>query len=149
MKSFIAALLAASVSAAPAVYGNQVCVTNSAGFDLHWWMQDLNSGYLSADSQSYPIDKTRCMPIAIMNLQASDFIETYVHADGGVTQSVDAAIIYLASPSITVSYTCTGATLTYNCRLNGEAYLTALADAGMTEAIPEFATALGLEHLLQ
>ena len=89
------------------------------------------------------------MLISIMNLKEGDFIETYVHADGGVTQSVDTAIIYQASPAITVSYTCTGATLTYNCRLNGEAYLIALADAGMTLAIPEFAAALGLEQLLQ
>ena len=79
----------------------------------------------------------------------SDFIETYIHADGGVTQAVDSAIIYQASPAITVSYTCTGATLTYNCRLNGEAYLTALAEAGMNKELPEFAKALGLEHMLQ
>ncbi len=149
MKAFITALLAASASAGAAVYGSTVCVSNSAGFDLHWWMQDLNTGYLSADSTSYPIDKTKCQAIAIYGLNNGDFVETYIHADGGITQAVDSAIIYQASPAITVSYTCTGATLTYNCRLNGEAYLAELQAAGMFEEVPVAAKALGLEHLLQ
>jgi hypothetical protein len=38
MKTFIAALLAVSVAAGPAVLASKVCVDNMAGFDLHWWM---------------------------------------------------------------------------------------------------------------
>ena len=150
MKYFVpAALLAASAAAGPAVYGSTVCVSNLAGFDLHWWMQDLNTGYLSADSTSYPIDKTKCMAVSIYGESVGDFIEVYIHADGGVTQAVDSAVIYQASPAVTVSYTCTGATLTYSCKLNGEAYLAELQNAGMHEELPVFAKALGLEHLLQ
>ena len=145
MRVFASALIAATASAGAAVYGSTVCVSNLAGFDLHWWMQDLNSGYLSADSTSYPIDKTKCMSVAMYGLKDGDFIETYIHADGGVTQMVDSAVIYQSSPAITVSYTCTGATLTYSCKLNGEAYLSELANAGMLEDIPVFAKALGLE----
>ena len=85
MKTFIAALFAASVAAGPAVLASKVCVDNMAGFDLHWWMQDLNTGYVSADSTSYPIDKIKCMDIAIYGMNEGDFIETYIHADGGIT----------------------------------------------------------------
>ena len=131
MKTFIASLLAASVAAGPAVLGSRVCVANMAGFDLHWWMQDLNDGYLSATSENYPIDKTKCMDIAMYGLNEGDFIETWVHADGGVTNSVDSAIIYSTAYPITVSYTCHGATLTYSCSLNGEAYLGELRAYGM------------------
>ena len=63
MKSFIAALLAASVSAGAAVKGTKVCVSNFAGFDLHFHMTDLNTGASSAESDNYPIDKTKCMDI--------------------------------------------------------------------------------------
>ena len=149
MKSFVPALLAATAAAGPAVYGTTVCISNMAGFDLHWWMMDLNNGNASASSDNYPIDKTRCMSISISGENVGDFIETYVHADGGVTQNVDTPIIYQASPPITVSYSCTGATLTYSCKLNGEMYLTELQNAGMHEEVQLFATALGLEDFLQ
>ena len=48
-------------------------------------MTDLNTGASSAESDNYPIDKTKCMDIAIYGMEVGDFIETYIHADGGVT----------------------------------------------------------------
>ena len=136
MKTFIAsALVAGLASAGAAVHGNKVCVANMAGFDLHWWSTDLNLGENTATSKDYPIDQTVCQTISVSGIAEGDFIETYIHADGGVTQAVDSAIIYQSSPAITVSYTCTGATLTYNCRLNGEAYLQQLKDLGMWDEL--------------
>ena len=143
MKTFIAsALVAGLASAGAAVHGSKVCVANSAGFDLHWWNTDLNLGESGPTSKNYPIDQTVCQAIAVPGISDGDFVETYIHADGGTTQAVDSAIIYQSSPAITVTYTCTGATLTYNCRLNGEAYLQQLKDLEMWDALE-----LAAEHL--
>ena len=93
IKTFIAALLAASVAVGPAVLASKVCFNKMAGFDFHWWMQDLNTGYLSDDSTSILIDKTKCMDITIYGMNEADFIETYIIADGGVKEAVDSATI--------------------------------------------------------
>ena len=55
---------------------------------------------------------------------------------------MDTAIIYQASPAITISYTCTGETLTYKCKLNGEAYLDSLLEANMEEEVMRWSKAL-------
>ena len=140
MKTFIASLLAASVAAGPAVLGSRVCVANMAGFDLHWWMQDLNDGYLSATSENYPIDKTKCMDILTTNagVQEGDFLEIYVHAHLGKTNPCTSAIIYSSTYPITATFTCKGTTLNYHCDLNGQAYMAELEQFGLHEELALF-----------
>jgi len=41
-------------SDAPIQKFQKICVTNNAGFVLHWWMRDLIQGTQSQDSGSYP-----------------------------------------------------------------------------------------------
>ncbi len=60
------------------------------------------------------------MDIAIYELAEGDFVQLMVHAVAGVTKSADTALIYRASPATTVTYTCNGTTLNFECKLNGE-----------------------------
>ena len=65
MKTIAAAASLFSVSqAAAAVPASKVCVTNSGGYDLFWWLEDLITDSSSPDSGVYPADKTRCMDVA-------------------------------------------------------------------------------------
>ena len=112
-------LLAASVFAGAAIPASKVCVANMGGYDLNWWLDDLISGNESANSGSYPIDQMRCNEISIEGLQEGDFIELMVHAVAGVTKAADSAIIYNSGAG-TVTYTCRGTTLSFQCTLNGE-----------------------------
>ena len=123
MKTIAAAASLFSVSqAAAAVPASKVCVTNSGGYDLKWWFDDLITGITSPDSGAYPIDKTRCMDVAgsLYDLNQGDLIEVMVHAVAGVTKSADTAIFYQASPAVTQTFTCNGTTLNFTCILNGE-----------------------------
>ena len=116
----LSAALIAVANAAGATHASKVCVTNSGGYDLYWWFTDLLSGAESSHSGTYPIDQTRCMDVAVEGLAEGDLLSVYVHAVAGVTKSADTAIIYQSSPAITVTFTCNGTTLNFNCRLNGE-----------------------------
>ena len=148
MKYIAAALIAATAQAGAASYASKVCVSNMAGFVLHWWMDDLITGNSSSDSGSYPIDQTRCMDIAgtLNAANLGDFIEVYVHAALGETKTCNSAIIYQASPAVTASFTCTGTTLNFGCSLNGQAYLQELEAAGMYEELYAFAAENNLEY---
>ena len=57
---------------------------------------------------------------SIYGLQEGDLIFAQVHAVAGVTNNVDTAVYYQATPAITVTYSCGGTTTLFNCRLNGE-----------------------------
>jgi hypothetical protein len=41
-------------ASAPIQKFQKICVTNDAGFVLHWWMRDLIQGTQSEDSGPYP-----------------------------------------------------------------------------------------------
>ena len=86
----------------------KICVTNDAGFVLHWWMKDLVQGTQSQDSGPYPIDKTVCMDIGVLpQIAEGDVVMCAVHADVGETQDCAAAVQY-ASNGYSASFTCTG-----------------------------------------
>ena len=123
MKTIAATLLVAAVQAGAAVPASKVCITNSAGFVLNWYMDDIVTGEKSASTGNYPIDQTQCNDIAdmISDVKENDVIFTYVKAILGETQTVDSALIYSADAP-TITYTCTGTTLDFNCNLNGEDY---------------------------
>ena len=42
-----------------------------------------------------------------------------VHAVLGVTKQGNTAIIYRSSPATTITYSCNGTTLNFECKLNG------------------------------
>ena len=115
---------------APIQKFQKICVTNSAGFVLHWWMKDLVQGTQSQDSGPYPIDKTVCMDIGVLPLIAEgDVVMCAVHADVGETQDCATAVQY-ASNGYSASFTCTG-TPQCQCRTQTRA-LTLPFGAGTT-----------------
>lgn len=118
MKLLFASLFSALALANTPVSGSKACVTNSAGFVLHWWYEDLNNQTESPYSDNYPIDQTKCMDIDIQNMHEGDYIIVNVHADLGLTKEADTPIIYDSTGPV-LTYVCTGATLTFNCRLEG------------------------------
>ena len=121
MKTFAAALLFLGAQAGPAVHSSEVCVTNSAGFVMDFYFNDLVTGEKSSATDRYPIDQTKCVHISkvLGDVKEGDLIMTYVKAIAGTTNSVSTAVVYDASaPAIT--FTCTGTTLNYSCPMNGE-----------------------------
>ena len=121
MKTIAAALLIAAAQAGAAVPASKICVTNSAGFVLNWYIDDIVTGEKSHETDNYPIDQTQCHGIADMlpDVQESEVLETYVKAVWGTTNPVSSAIIYKAdAPAVT--FTCTGTTLNFSCNLNGQ-----------------------------
>ena len=138
MKTFTTSLLLAAAYAHPghhshphgivpehisagAVKASQVCVDNDAGFVLNFWFDDLVTGDKSSPTNNYPIDQYKCLSIAdaLPETQEGDIVMTYVKAVLGTTRSVDTAIQY-DSTAPTVTFTCTGTTLDYSCKMNGE-----------------------------
>ena len=114
--SLLAAVLA-SVDA-QAISASKACVTNSGGYVLYWWYQDLVNGNKSSESDHYPIDQTKCMDMTIQGLNTGDFVEVYVHAVAGVTKSANQPLLYDPSGPI-VTFTCNGTTLNFQCKANG------------------------------
>ena len=121
MKTIATSLLIAAGQAGAAVPASKICVTNSAGFVLKWYIDDIVTGEKSAETDHYPIDQTQCHSVADMlpDVNENEIIETYVKAVWGTTNAVSSAIIYQAAAP-TVSFTCTGTTLTFSCNLNGQ-----------------------------
>ena len=129
MKTFLSLLLAAANAKGVvpdhltqgAVKASKVCVDNDAGFVLDFWFDDLVTGTKSAPTDTYPIDQYKCLSIAdaLPATTEGDLIMTYVKAIAGTTRSVDTAIDFDSSAP-TVTFTCTGTTLDYSCKLNGE-----------------------------
>ena len=115
-----AAGLAALANAGQAIQASKACVTNSGGYVLHWWYDDLNLDTESPDSGNYPIDQTRCMDMVgnIVGLETGNFVEVYVHAQAGVTKSADNPLIYDPTGPV-VTFTCNGTTLNFHCKANG------------------------------
>ena len=78
-------------------------------------------------------------------MEDGDFIETYIHADGGVTNAADTAIILQSSTApITITFNCTGTTLMFNCVLLGEEYLQQLKDLEMWDELEVYAEEFGM-----
>ena len=56
MKSFtLSAALVACASAAGIMQASRVCVHNSGGYDLNWWVQDSLTDEITEKSPTYPI----------------------------------------------------------------------------------------------
>ena len=100
---------------------SKVCVTNSAGFVLHWEIDDLLNNAKGADSGSYPIDQTKCMSIGdtVPNVAEGDVLLCHVHAVAGVSHACDRAVIFSNATNEAATFTCTGTTLDYSCKLDG------------------------------
>merc|ERR1719223_1593030 len=69
-------------------------------------------------SDNYAAGHLRCMGIDIYGTEEGDYLNIMVHAEAGVTKASDTAIIYnpQAAPA---TFTCTGSTMNFRCRLNG------------------------------
>jgi hypothetical protein len=104
-----------------AVPADKVCVTNSAGFVLEYFFNDLVTGQWSEKSSGYPINQSQCSNIGDMLDQtvANDVVDVYIHAYGGITQPAQTAMVYTPGAA-TVTFTCYGTTLNFWCTLNGE-----------------------------
>lgn len=111
-----------AVSSGVAPDASEICVANQAGFVLHWELHDILGEMASADSGSYPIDQTRCLPLsAIPDIKEGAVVMCKVHAELGETQFCASAVRYSANSTSTATFTCTGTTLDYSCTLNGGA----------------------------
>ena len=85
MKTIAAALLVAASQAGAAVPASKVCITNNAGFVMHYYFDDVVTGELSHSTDNYDIDQTTCLSIAdaIADVKENDVILTYVKAVAG------------------------------------------------------------------
>ena len=122
MKTIATALFVGAAQAGAATNASKVCISNSAGFVMDYYFDEITSGQKSHQSDTYPIDQTKCLDIAdsLPGIKEGSIVLTYVEAHGGETKSVDSAVIYQSDPAITVTYTCRGTTLNYHCSLNGQ-----------------------------
>ena len=121
MKTIAATLLIAAAQAGAAIPASKICVTNSAGFVLKWYIDDIVTGEKSAETDHYPIDQTQCHSVSelLPDVSENEIIETYVKAIWGTTNTVSSAIVYHADAP-TVTFTCTGTTLNFSCNANGQ-----------------------------
>ena len=101
--------------------GSRICVKNEAGFVLTWVMRDENTDQESFQSgKGYSAGFTQCMDIAdqkngLPKVKEGDKIMPVIHAILGKTNDASSHVIYQADPPTTVTFQCTGATLTYSC----------------------------------
>jgi hypothetical protein len=96
----------------------RICVTNSAGFVLHFDMKDLDNDEISPDSGTYPIDQTKCQVLSdIAHISGEDLIMCRVHAVAGETKDCGDAVKYKVNSSETATFVCEGTTLDYSCKL--------------------------------
>eukprot|EP01116_Phalansterium_solitarium_P009992 TRINITY_DN24354_c0_g1_i1.p2 TRINITY_DN24354_c0_g1~~TRINITY_DN24354_c0_g1_i1.p2 ORF type:complete len:142 (-),score=61.16 TRINITY_DN24354_c0_g1_i1:176-601(-) len=99
---------------------SEICVTNDAGFDLHWSMKDMYTNLRSQDSGSYPIDQSRCLNInTIPGVGPGHVVLCTVSADGGETQDCDWAVLYDPNSTNTATFVCSGTTLIFGCKRLG------------------------------
>ena len=122
MKTILASCLAASVLAYEAnvpVSGSKACVANQAGFVLNWWYEDINIGEATNTTDNYPIDQTQCMDfdLSAQGAKSGDFVQVYVHAVLGTTNVCNTPMIYDPTGPV-LTFTTTGTTLNFSCRLN-------------------------------
>ena len=91
-----AAIASDLVVGGAAVYADQVCVNNSAGFILYYSFENLITGYESADQGGYPIDQTECSYIGdvLAGNKSGDVILLNVTAQGGAKFAAESALIY-------------------------------------------------------
>ena len=112
------ASLATLTEAATPVKASKVCVQNSGWYAMQWWYKDLNSGVEGTHSDNYAAGHVRCMDINTYGSSEGDLFDIMVHAQAGVTKSAESAIIW-DKMSAAATYTCTGSTVSFSCRLNG------------------------------
>ena len=56
---------------------------------------------------------------SVSGISEGDILEVMIEAHAGETQPADSAIVYDSTQTVPVTFTCTGATLTYSCKANG------------------------------
>lgn len=95
---------------------SKICVHNSAGFVLHWEARDDVTGSQTPDSGRYPIGITRCQDLALIpDIQDGHDVVVTLHAVAGKTKDLTKVVKYDSSSRARATYTCSGATLTYDC----------------------------------
>ena len=52
-----------SISSYAPVSVSKICITNAAGFVLHFDLKDMDTDAISPDSGNYPIDQTKCLSL--------------------------------------------------------------------------------------
>ena len=108
------------ISNGAAVNADVVCVTNSAGFVMGYFFNDLVTGDEGREGDAYPIDQTKCAKITdnLSSVNQGDLVLLEVHAHLGETLAADTALVYTPGAA-TVTFTCTGTTLDFACKMNG------------------------------
>ncbi len=97
MNTVIFAALAAYASAGAAFSANRACVANSGAYELYWWFTDLSTGIESINSDTYKVDKIRCMDLnssTVYGIQNGDYVSVSVHALLGETNEADTGLVY-------------------------------------------------------
>ena len=145
MKAFFAALITASAYATSSLKASTICVHNKAWFDLYWYQDDLIIGQLGAESSTYPIDQTRCMPVNVNGAKQGDLIQIYIKAILGARITADSIIIYDNTAPLTATFQCNGTTFDYTCKLEGISYANQLFANEMYEELEDFTSRTGFE----
>lgn len=121
MKFVVVASMFVAASAKRPAGANEICIGNSAAFDLKWEMHDLNQGTVSPSTSEYPIDQERCMNISsIPGVKVGDLIFAKVHADLGIWHFVDVPVRFSPGSWLNpAKYNCYGTTGDYSCTTEG------------------------------
>lgn len=119
MFKYLAAIsLVAAKGGRKANKASKVCVNNDAGFVMNYKLVDLASGTESPETGKFPINQHICRDLGevVPDIEEGDILEISVHAVAGLTKNADTPLKYSADAG-TLIYKCTGATLTYSCKL--------------------------------
>ena len=112
--------VATVAQAGAAVYGNKICVSNMAGFVMKWHQIDMMTAYESSWTDTYPIDQMKCQDMtAIPDIHNGSLVDIEVKAILGSTKKGSSAVVYDDTQNVTITFSCTGTTLNYSCKVNG------------------------------
>eukprot|EP00927_Polykrikos_kofoidii_P079638 TRINITY_DN76432_c0_g1_i1.p1 TRINITY_DN76432_c0_g1~~TRINITY_DN76432_c0_g1_i1.p1 ORF type:complete len:547 (+),score=76.42 TRINITY_DN76432_c0_g1_i1:50-1642(+) len=99
------------------VPASQLCLLNHGGYVMHYDAQDQRTGKWIGQSDSYPIEQTRCSDLSTLDdVQAGDEFQIKAHAVLGQDVQTDRTVVYQAGgPKVT--FECSGGTWTMKCKL--------------------------------
>ena len=121
-----------------AVPADKVCVTNEAGFVLHYFFNDVITGETTPEYGGYAADHTQCTNISDAVYQASegDALILEVRATAGETLPASTAMVYKPGAS-TINFICKGSTLIFSCNLVGDEEVQAEEDLAQESTITD------------
>jgi len=115
---------------------SSVCVYNGAAFVLKWRLHDNANGAESAETNSYPVGQTTCLPATSVagDIAAGAVLVPKVKAIWGKEITASKTVLYDPANATQITYVCKGTTLFFSCK-QGPSPPSA---ANVTKAVGEF-----------